>query len=94
LKCFFENAGAPATLFLGGQVRLSQGVVKLVAAENSSHADLRSNIGKAGDEHHGDAFHFDLSTDRSAATSAGSSSGGQYDAIHAGGGEVFGDALA
>ena len=73
---------------------MSDGIVKLVAAENSADSSLRRDVGEAGDENDGNAFQFDLSSDRSAATSTGSSGGGQNYCVHAGAGKLVGDAVA
>jgi hypothetical protein len=44
--------------------------MKLIAAEDAPDAHLLGDIAEARDEHHRDAFIFDLSGDRSAATRA------------------------
>ena len=73
---------------------MADGIVKLVAAENSADSNLRCDVGEAGDENDGNAFQFDLSSDRSAATSTGSSGRGQNHCVDAGAGKLVGDALA
>ena len=73
---------------------MADGIVKLVAPENSSDSHLRRDVGEAGDENDGNAFQFDLSSDRSAATSTGSSGGGQNYCVHPGAGKLVGDGLA
>jgi hypothetical protein len=75
-EAFFHKADTPAQLFFRGQLRLSHRIVKLASAQNPTNADLRRDIGKAGNYDYGNSFFLDFFPDRSAATCAGSSGGG------------------
>ena len=91
---FLEERDAPAQFFLRRQFGLSDRVVKFAAGEDPADADLLRDVGETGDQYDGDSFLLDFLADRSAATSAGSSSGGQYDRVDAGGRQLVGDAGA
>lgn len=81
--CLVQEIDAPSQLFFRRQVWLSHGIVKFAASHDSSHSDLRGDIREASNHDYGNAFFFDLLGDRSAATSAGPSSGGEDDSVDA-----------
>ena len=73
MHCLVQEIDAPSQLLFRWQLRLSYGVVKLVASHNPSHSNLRGDVGEASDHHHGNSLFLDFFCDRSAATCAGSS---------------------
>jgi hypothetical protein len=84
VETFVQKAHAPLQLFPRRQFRLAHGVVKFTPAHDSPYPDLGCDVGEAGDQHHGNFLLFDFFADRSAATRAGSSRGGQNDSVDAG----------